>query len=110
MKKKLRTIFSVLIFAFAAISPVTLHSKGWESVKSDRIEGKTVAKEQDIEIRASQGYILITVSRQTHVKVFSILGHLISSETLPPGTSRLPVATHGVYIIKTDDLTCKVAV
>lgn len=110
MKKVLKHLTVALMIASAVITPLDAYAKGWESVKTERTDAKTIAKDQDIEIRVSRGEIIIISSRQIHVKVFSILGQLISSETIPPGISRLPIAAHGVYIIKTDDLTCKVAV
>lgn len=110
MKKVLKNIILALMIATAVVTPAYAYAKGWESVKTERSDAKTVAKDQDVEIRASRGEIIIISSRQVHVKVFSILGQLISSETLAPGISRLPIAAHGIYIIKTGELTCKVAV
>ena len=67
-------------------------------------------KDTDLEIKAAPGLILISNSSQVQIKVFTILGRLVSNETLPPGNSRLQLPTHGVYIVKVGDLTCKVAV
>lgn len=84
---------------------------GWEQVKSEQVSNaKSVMKDTDLEIKAAPGSISVTTSRQVQIKVFTILGRLVSSETLPAGTSRLQMATHGVYIVKVGDLTCKVAI
>ncbi len=85
--------------------------KGWEPVKSENVSSaKSVMKDTDLEIKAAPGLILISNSSQVQIKVFTILGRLVSNETLPPGNSRLQLPTHGVYIVKVGDLTCKVAV
>ena len=54
--------------------------------------------------------IIITTNHPVQVKVFTILGRLVSSETAPAGKSQLALPAHGVYIVKVGDLTCKVAV
>lgn len=84
--------------------------KGWETVKTEIIGTKRVVKDQEIEIRTAPSLIVVTSSQPVQIKIFSILGRLISSETLPPGTSRLSVDSHGVYIVKVGELTCKVAI
>ena len=71
---------------------------------------QSVMKDAELEIKAAPGVILVRNTHQVQIKVFTILGRMVSSETLPPGTSRLQLPTHGVYIVKVGDLTCKVAV
>lgn len=84
---------------------------GWEQIRSEQTSGaKSVMRDAELEIKASPLTILVTNSRQTPIKVFTILGRLVSSETLPAGTSRLQLPAHGVYIVKVGDLTCKVAI
>lgn len=81
----------------------------WEQTKTENTETKTVVKETDIEIRTARGMIVVTASKPIQVKVYTILGQLVSRENLPAGTSQLNIQAHGVYIIKSGDLTCKVA-
>lgn len=99
-------IVTALAFSAAAAAPV----KGWEAVKPVKASVRPVVKESDIEIMTAPSTIIVTASRNVQIKVFSILGRLISDETIPPGSSQLTVPTHGVYIVKVGDLTCKVAV
>lgn len=85
-------------------------AKSWESVRQERLsEGKVVTRTGDVEVRTLSGTILIYASRPMQVKVFSILGQLVSSETVPAGVSQLSLGSHGLFIVKVGDLTCKVA-
>lgn len=81
----------------------------WEMLKGERTEVPVVARDTDVTIKATKGIIIITANKPVQIKVFTILGQLISHETLPAGTSQLNVGAHGVFIVKTGDLTCKVA-
>ena len=83
---------------------------GWESVKSEVTEANSIVKEQELEIMTAPATIIVRSSQPVQIKVFTILGRLVSSETLPAGVSQLSVGAHGVYIIKVGELTCKVAI
>jgi len=88
-----------------------LHARAtWESVRTERVSDiKHVLRTADIEVKVSKGVIYVTTTRAVQVKVFSILGQLVSQETIPAGTSRLALGAHGIFIVKIADLTCKVA-
>lgn len=105
--KKFSQIFVGLLIALAPTTGV--YAKGWENLKTERTDTRTVVKENDIEIRTTRGLIIITTNHQLQIKVFTILGQLISSDTIGPGTSQFTVNAHGIYILKAGDLTCKVA-
>lgn len=101
-------IFSAIMFA----STVSLGAApGWEQLKSgERLQQTRVVKHTpDIEVRTARGVIIVSTNRTVGVKVFSILGQLVSQETLQPGTSMLSLNMHGVFIVKIGDTTCKVA-
>ncbi|MDE5812849.1 MAG: T9SS type A sorting domain-containing protein, partial [Muribaculaceae bacterium] len=102
----LAAVVSVLLTA----SPAYAANPKWEPARTEEQEtDRTVIKETDIEIRTGKGVIVVTASKPVQVKVYTILGQLVSRENLPAGTSRLNVQAHGVYIIKSGELTCKVA-
>ena len=69
-----------------------------------------MVRETDIEIKAASGLIIVNANHPVQIKIFTILGRLVNSETLPAGRSQLQLPAHGVYIVKVGDLTCKVAV
>ncbi len=92
----------------AVIPLETTAARMWEPVKTEYPDSKSIAKDTDVEIKVGQGHLVVIANRQVNIKVFSILGQLISSENLPAGTHRLAGNPHGVYIVKAGDLTCKV--
>ncbi len=83
--------------------------KGWETVKTERSDAKPVARDSEIEIKVAGSSILVTTNHTVAIKVVTILGRTISSETLQPGTWQLSLPAHGVYIVKVGDITCKIA-
>lgn len=103
------TIILILITMVIGVRGIA-SAKGWEPIKTERPDAKTILRETEIEIKAASGVLIITSNKPVHVKVFTILGRLVSSETLNPGRNQLQLPTHGVYIVKVGDLTCKVAV
>lgn len=107
MVRRLRVMVAVLA-AMLLGSPLC-GAKGWEAVRADVSGLNYVAHDEDVEIRVAPGHVVVVASQQVQIKVFTILGQVVSSETLPAGTSRLPLS-HGVYIVKVGDLTCKIAV
>jgi len=107
-----RNIFISIVTCIAMSMPAVADAttgRNWETVKSERTGSKQIVKEAEIEIRTTKGAIIVTTSKPVQIKVFTILGQLISSETLPAGTSQLTLGSHGIFIVKTGGLTCKVA-
>lgn len=103
----------MLILALAAMwlaAPCTASAKGWEAVKPEKTQGNHVVSDAELEILAGGGMIFVTTSRHVNIKIFTILGSRIAEDNLAPGTYQFTVPTHGVYIVKAGDLTCKVAV
>lgn len=109
MKRRLCRVVAVLMASIAVMMPLSSFAKGWEPVRTDVSGLNSVARDNDVEIRVSPGHVVVVASQSVQIKVFTILGQVVSSETLPAGISRLPLS-HGVYIVKVGDLTCKIAV
>lgn len=108
MKRALAKI--MLAAALALCLSVHADARAWQTATHDRLEdGRVVARTAEAEVRSMPGIILVNIPRPSQVKVFSILGRLVSQETLPAGISQLPLGSHGLYIVKIGDLTCKVA-
>lgn len=84
--------------------------KEWETVKSEIGESKAVVREADFEIRSQSGTIIVATRHQMQVQVFTILGRLVVSDSIPAGVSRLQLASHGIYIVKIGSQTYKIAV
>lgn len=109
MFRRLRILMTSAVMAAALFGPSLCDAKGWETVRADVSGLTSVARDDDVEIRVSPGNVVVVTAQPVQIKVFTILGQVVSSETLPAGTSRLPLS-HGVYIVKVADLTCKIAV
>lgn len=110
IKRHIMAIVTALLLTAATAQPMYSASRGWEVIKAERVDAKTVVRDTEIEIKAATGVVIITTSHPVQVKVFTILGRLVSNETAPAGKSQLTLPAHGVYIVKVGDLTCKVAV
>lgn len=107
--RRLKKILVTLLILWIAL-PLSAAPKGWESIRPEKTQGQTVVSESEFEILAGGGMIYITTSRSVNIKIFTILGSRIADDHLTPGTYQFAVPTHGVYIIKAGDMTCKVAV
>lgn len=109
--KRCKVLVAAVACAFALAIPATVAAAPlkWEQTKTERTDIRTEAKDAEVEIRASRGLVQVSASKPVHIKVYTILGTLVSSENLPAGISQLPIQAHGIYIIKTASLTCKVA-
>ena len=103
--------FWVIAVAVLAIvfCPLDSYAKGWEAVRSDVSGLNAVARDNDVEVRVSPGHVVVSAQQPIQIKIFTILGQIVSNDTIPAGISRLSLS-HGVYIVKVGDLTCKIAV
>lgn len=112
MMRKMRTYLLSAMLLFAVSMPVYMSAapRSWETIKSERPDAKSVVRYTDLEIKSASGVIIVNANKPVQIKVFTILGRLVNSETLPAGRSQLQLPTHGIYIVKVGDLTCKVAV
>lgn len=108
MRRRLLTILAIVALAASPLS-IPCQGKGWEPVRSDVSQLSPVAHDNDLVVRVAPGQVVVSSSQQIHIKVFTILGQMVSNETLPAGVNRLSLS-HGVYIVKVGDLTCKIAV
>ncbi len=108
MRKVIATIL-VLLCVVAAVAA----SPKWESVfvpgRSTAVTERT-ADSDTVEVSVSDGYIYVSCTRPTNVKVFTILGQLISQETLRAGSHRLHMASRGIYILKAADITRRITI
>lgn len=109
MKKSL-LIGLVCLIASSSAAMAASAPKGWEQVKTEYSDLKPVVKEAEIEILTSPSLVIVNTSKPVKIQIFTILGRLVSSETLPAGSSQLSIPTHGVYIVKVGELTCKIAI
>lgn len=85
---------------------------GWESTDKNMTSAERAAVERTdndgLDVWVREGYIYISAQRSVTVKIFSILGQLISQEAIPAGTYRLHLASRGIYILKAGTLTRRI--
>ncbi|MBD5358276.1 MAG: T9SS type A sorting domain-containing protein [Bacteroides sp.] len=108
--KKTILISAVCLLASLVGASAMPTTKGWEQVKSEYSELKSIVKDTEIEILTAPSLVVVSSSKPVKIQIFTILGRLVSSETLPAGTSQLSIQAHGVYIVKVGELTCKIAI
>lgn len=99
----------ILIIAFVCSVCLGVNAaSAWErtggKIQMERIDGDAP------EIRVSEGYVYVSASRAITVKVFSILGQLISQETIQPGISRFRLPSRGIYILKAGTVTKRITI
>ena len=77
------------------------------------VQGKTwndPRASDGIEIYGGNGIITIVTPKRITVRVYTILGQIVSQATLQPGTSELRLGTRGIYLVRIGNLTQKVAI
>ena len=63
-----------------------------------------------IEIYGRNGTITIVTPKRINVRVYTILGQIVSQATLQPGTSELRIGSRGIYLVRIGNMTQKVAI
>lgn len=106
MKKFL--VYILLVFMTAA-SPVALAQRHWEELDSAAMTIDHEAYDTP-EITVRDGYIYVTTNKAVTVKIFSILGQLISQKQIKPGTSRTRINSRGIYILKVGTVTKRITI
>ena len=78
----------------------------WETVEVR--EEASSSENEPIEITTRERQIYITTGQTVEVRVYSILGQLITKRKISPGTVRLTLGIRGIYILKTDTTTRRI--
>lgn len=108
-----RLIVMATALLMASASPVFADQR-WghrDGSDSDTTSAESIgATPVRTEVWSRDGYIYVSVSRPTTVRVFTILGQTVSSGRLQPGVSWLKVPARGIYIVRIDNVTRRVTV
>ena len=84
----------------------------WRETNKD-VQGKMwndPRQSDGIEIYGRNGTITIVTPKRSNVRVYTILGQMVSQATLQPGTSELRLGSRGIYLVRIGNLTQKVAI
>ena len=94
------------------LSNLALAEVQWRETNRE-VQGKTwndPRTSDGIEIYGRNGIITIVTPKRISVRVYTILGQVVSQATLQPGTSELRLGSHGIYLVRIGNLTQKVAI
>ena len=106
----MRQLFVILLIAFAAMLAIGATPR-WETVDAPgRIFTEQRLDPEWFDVAVRDNAIYIVSQKQVNVKVFTILGQLVSQETLPAGTHRLQMKAKGIYILKIGTTTRRVTI
>ncbi|MCH5231421.1 MAG: hypothetical protein J1F43_06460 [Muribaculaceae bacterium] len=103
------TFISAVLFATPLLFAQS-QQKGWHEAKNITANFKAVSSLSDIEVFSAPNMIMLKVNQPTEVRIFTILGKLVSSQYLEPGVFQYHLDAHGIYLIKTEQSSCKIAV
>ena len=109
----MRRLLVILTFAISlGLGNVALAEVQWRETNRE-VQGKTwndPRTSDGIEIYGRNGTITIVTPKRIMVRVYTILGQMVSQATLQPGTSELRLNSRGIYLVRIGNLTQKVAI
>ena len=108
--KRLLTML-ICVMALLASSSIAYAQMQWRETNRDiNATSLTDPRLTDgVEIFGKDGAIIIRTQHRIQVRVFTILGQLVSQTVLSSGTSELRIGSRGIYIVKIGNTTQKVA-
>ena len=109
----MRRLLVILTFGLAlGLENVALAEVQWRETNRE-VQGKSLndpRTSDGVEIYGSNGVITIVTPKRITVRVYTILGQMISQATLQPGTSELRLGSRGIYLVRIANITQKVAI
>ncbi|MCH5220015.1 MAG: T9SS type A sorting domain-containing protein [Muribaculaceae bacterium] len=94
-----------------AVSPDTRGD--YLTAQIDKPAPSTVTETDDnekTEVTVKGQYIYISTPRTVTIRLYSILGQLITHQNIQPGTTRIKAPGRGVYILQTGSLTKRLTI
>lgn len=82
----------------------------WEEAKSINSNFKAISSQPDIEVFSAPNVVMVKANHNVEIRIFTILGKLLSQQHLEPGIYQYHIDSHGIYIIKTNESSCKIAI
>jgi len=108
--KYLYAVFFALVFSGfvlpTAVAQTTMEKEIW---KIDDNRQNETAQEAPIEVSSKDGSIYIRTPRKVQVIVYTILGQIVTDRTINPGLSELKIGVRGIYLVKIEGQTQKIA-
>lgn len=108
----LRLTVTALVAAIGLSASVAASASDWERLGTAQAQVAQNVETTDqtpyIRTEVRDGYLYLTIERDAPVKVFTILGQLVTSQQLGAGRWRLPLKARGIYILKIGPVTRRV--
>lgn len=108
--KYLYAVFFALVFSGfvlpTAVAQTTMEKEIW---KIDDNRQNEPVQEALIEVSSKDGSIYIRTPRKVQVIVYTILGQIVTDRTINPGLSELKIGVRGIYLVKIEGQTQKIA-
>ena len=108
--KYLYAVFFALVFSGfvlpTAVAQTTMEKEIW---KIDDNRQNEPVQEALIEVSSKDGSIYIRTPRKAQVVVYTILGQIVTDRTINPGLSELKIGVRGIYLVKIEGQTQKIA-
>ncbi len=108
----MRRLLAILTIVFTlGLGNAALAEIQWHETNRE-VQGKCLndpRTSDGVEIYGSKGTITIVTPKRITVRVYTILGQVVSQAVLQPGTSELKLNSRGIYLVRIGNLTQKVA-
>ena len=89
-------------------------ARNWEEVNNPPVavhrQDKVSVDQDEVDMFVYEGSVYVISGKPVQVKVFTILGQIISSETVPAGTHRLKLNSRGIYILRIGTQTRRITI
>lgn len=108
-----RILIILSIFIIASLASYAGESQLWEDASrpnESREQIRDGIDGEEIEITVRDGWVYVTTPKPVTVKIFTILGQLITSETIRPGTKRIHISSRGIYILRAGTVTRRITI
>lgn len=73
-------------------------------------EPTTLGDSDEAEVTVRGQYIYVTTTRAMTIRLYSILGQLVTQQSVQGGTTRIKAPARGVYILKAGSVTRRVTI
>ena len=109
----MRRLLVILTLVLAlGLENVALAEVQWRETNRE-VQGKSwndPRTSDGVQIYGSNGTITIVTPKRITVRVYTILGQMVSQATLQPGISELRLNSRGIFLVRIGSLTQKVAI
>lgn len=104
-----KRIFLILVLLLSSAASIAA-SEVLPQDESSHNYSREYVENEDIEINVKDGVVTVTTSKTVTIKIFTILGQLITTETVKPGAKKFHIESRGIYILKAGSVTRRITI